>query len=688
MSEPFEPIHTEQVFSRNALGFLWAKRDKLDPGQRSILDALYMGRKKGSVDGSLKVEYRLPRSGVGKLGFGRCYGSKGSLETLEKECRGTMCREFYDDIDIVNCHPVLLCQFAQHYYQIELPEVEKYCDNRDEYLSKIGENKDEAKQAILKIFYNGKNEHSFLAPMATEIKNFIKKQLMVDDKYKVLLEYVRKQESNTYGSFLSHILQTEERKVMLAMRQSFINQGFRVDVLCYDGIMIRKERVPLTNEVINNAQSFIHTTSNYNVKLLNKPFQFFEVTEQQKDETEEIAPKITKQDYLAKKLMFEESHFYYSPTAEIVEVTSNGKLYYRSIDHAIIEYIEYDFSHSNNLLDSTSFIKLWMKDPTRRTIKQIDMKPSDNITHYNPPLAFLYNTFPKANNPKAIELFTNLLKVLCGHSVPIYEYALNWLAHIIQTPYNKTGTCLIFTGAKGCGKDTFGDFIVEWVIGIERAHTYDSTSQFWDKHDISRENRFMIKLEEVNGILNRQHIGEMKQRVTGSSITVNEKQHKPRTTSNYCNFMMTTNEGQPVKVEEGERRFNVIPCSPEWVGNFAKWKEIREVLFNPEGASTIGHFLMEHTIPSTFEIRQLPENDYLDMGIEVEESSESQFIKQWRGEDIKMTDFYNQYVDYCTRERLPFAPNSKSLGIRLLTFIRDKLIKKHRYTSGVVYSNI
>jgi len=154
---PMDPIQCEQIFSRNSLGFLWSKREQIDPNQRTILDSLYMGRKKGSINGVFTVEYRLPKNGVGKLGFGRCYGTKGSLETLERECRGTICRDFYDDIDVINCHPVLLHQFAQLRYQVELPEVEKYCDNRDEYLKQIHQIKDEAKQAILKVFYNGMN---------------------------------------------------------------------------------------------------------------------------------------------------------------------------------------------------------------------------------------------------------------------------------------------------------------------------------------------------------------------------------------------------------------------------------------------------------------------------------------------------------------------------------------------------
>ena len=103
-----------QLFSRRGIGYLWDNRSQLDPGQVSIINSLYNNRKKGTIECQHTVTYKLSKSSAGKLGWGRLYGTRGSLETLEKECRGTICSEFYHDIDIVNCHPVLLSQFAKN----------------------------------------------------------------------------------------------------------------------------------------------------------------------------------------------------------------------------------------------------------------------------------------------------------------------------------------------------------------------------------------------------------------------------------------------------------------------------------------------------------------------------------------------------------------------------------------------
>lgn len=685
MALPMDPIICEQIFSRSSLGFLWAKRDQLDPGQRSILDSLYMGRKKGSIDGVLKVEYRLPKTGVGRLGFGRCYGTKGSMETLERECRGTMCQEFYVDIDIVNCHPVILCQFAQRHYQVEMPEVEKYCDNRTEYLTHVHENKEEAKTAVLKVFYNGNNTYPILAPMAVEIRNFIKKHLMPDQKYNELLAYVRKQDSNTYGSFLSHILQTEERRVMLSMRTSFMKQGFSVDVLAYDGLMLRKDGRDITSENIRIAENDILQQTQYAVKLLNKPFESYSISKEQKEETEEISPKVLKADYERKKIMFEENTFYYIPTNSLM--TWDGKqLQQCSVEQATIRFVEFDFKHSGNLMDKTSFVKLWLNDPARRTISEIDMKPSDDPMVFSPPLNFRFTTLEPVQDPKAIELFQELLRVVCGRDQETYHYVLSWFAHLLQRPFENPKTAIFLTGKKGCGKDTLGDFVIEWLIGSIYAHNYDSTLQFWDKHDSSRENRFFIKIEEVQGAMSRKYNSEFKARITSMTTTVNPKGDKPRTTSNYNRIFGTTNEPQPYKTEgDDERRGFTVPCSPEWCQNHEKWTEIRSTLFCASGASSVGRWLLAHNIES-WDSRKIPKTEYMKNSAEVEIVSEKSFLDAWDGVPCSMKELYPKYVQHCQANDLRYAGSSTSLGIRMMEYVRDGLLKKTHSRTGAEYS--
>lgn len=280
MSYPLEaPIRCEQIYSRKTMGHLWNIRKDLDATQITYLDALFKGKRKGSIRCSFTSAYKLANSAIGRLGYGRLYGSKGSMEQLEREIRGTLCREFYRDIDVVNCHPVLLVQFAKRYYNMDMPEVAKYCENREQYLTTISEDRETAKNEVIKVMYGGKNTHAVMSPFAEEVRVFTI-TVMSDEKYSDLLQEVAKEGGNISGKFLSYVLQTEERRVMMVMRKTFMNHGWSVDVLAYDGVQLRQEVGKIiSDELLQEVEKAITTETGYVVQLMEKPFQTMDIPE-------------------------------------------------------------------------------------------------------------------------------------------------------------------------------------------------------------------------------------------------------------------------------------------------------------------------------------------------------------------------------------------------------------------------
>ena len=164
-------IVCEQLFSKRALGYLWSRRAELDAQQEKYITSLYNNRAMRKVEGSHTVTYKLSNKRAGRLQYGLLYGSIGSFETLEKEVRGTLCDDYYWDIDIVNCHPVLLVQLASRLGQT-LKEVEAFINDRDAYMKRIADNRDDAKAAMFKIFYGGKCDFPFLKPLQAEVRRF------------------------------------------------------------------------------------------------------------------------------------------------------------------------------------------------------------------------------------------------------------------------------------------------------------------------------------------------------------------------------------------------------------------------------------------------------------------------------------------------------------------------------------
>lgn len=639
----------------------------------SILKALYDNRKKGSIDGSVRVEYRLKASVPGKLGYGRLYGTRGSFETLEREIRGTICEEFYHDIDVKNAHPVIMHQFAKRYHNMDMPAVISYCNTRDEHLKSISANRDEAKTAFLKLLYGGKCEYPAFAGFskeATALSHHLGNMI----EHSKLVIHLRKQDKNLYASLLSLIIQREERIIMLAMKASLEQQGWSVDVLAYDGVMIRKKpTMKFTEETLRKTEEDIFAETGYKVELVDKAFEKYDVPA----DVGEVAPKVSKEDYQKTKLAFEENHFYFSPTNTIAEVGKDGMLSFYSLEHAAVKLNGYDFKHSKtSIMDRTAFLPLWLKDSERRTYSKIDQKPSDDIEVYSPPVVFKWmEGKAKDDSAEIIECFNGLIQLAAGGNKGIAQFITNWLAHILQKPFENPRSVVILTGKEGCGKDTVGDFFCSWMLGNTYSHNYTSTKQFWEKHDTGRFGKFFVKLEEASGFLNRQNVGDMKSIITSENITVNPKGEKPMTAPNYNRFFMTTNEGCPVKVEEGSRRFMVSACSPDKIGDVAYWKKVRATLFNAEGAATIGEYLMNLDL-SNFETTVLPENPYLQQIKDNEKTAEQKFLEAWDGEKVGISELHALYVQFCAENSLQCASTLNGFGYKLLVPLRDKQIFK------------
>jgi hypothetical protein len=674
---PFSPprLITQQLFSRRGIGYLYDHRNELDPGQVSIINSLWNNRKKGTLECQQTITYKLALTKAGKLGWGRYYGSKGGLETVEKECRGTLCGDYYYDLDIVNCHFVLLAQFAKNLFTRDLPEVERYIDNREEFLRIAGGDRETAKNEIIKILYGGTTKNEFLLPLSRETRNF-SKQLSGMPQYAELFNAV-KHEDNVYGTFLSYVLQTEERKCMLAMKGSLERQNWSVDVLCYDGLMIRKRDTDL-NAAMRKTEQDVEAETGYRVGIVNKEMSSFEIPVLM----DEVVKGVTRAAYETMKAEFEMNNFYYIPTNEFVEVRGREMLRMK-MDHAREHYgATFRFTHSDKFEDYTTFFDVWRQDPKKRVIRSLDMKPSDDPSVFvlAPSFAWMEEAEGGAG---AVEKFQELIRLFGNEAQQ--DYITKWLAQLIQKPFEPVGTSIVVTGPKGSGKDTPFDFFLQYVFGEMYSRNYTcGGSQFFDKHDEGRMNRFFCKVEEANPEIFRKNADKFKSIITANTETFNGKNQKPVVAANYNRFLLTCNSGCPVEMTDGERRFVILQCSRERKGDSAYWTEVRRVLFNKAAGVAVGKWLSEMDL-GDFDFRKIPENEYQNAIIDSIKSCEELFLEQWDGVGLSACDFFNKYRDYCVEQNLPYAQNVKSLGFRLLPFIRDGKLKKVRKNSGFVY---
>jgi len=185
------------------------------------------------------------------------------LFSIRREIRHTLAKNFYVDIDIVNCHPTILYQICEH-NNIKCDILKDYVINRQKYLDIImnhyNVDKDIAKNLFIRILYGGnfnswmsdnniineplqfiidfKNEFNNISSIIVENNEEIKKYV-IDTK-----ETQNKPLTNLAGSVSSFFLQEYEIRILSELFNYCVQKGYIIDnncVLCADGLMIDKQ---------------------------------------------------------------------------------------------------------------------------------------------------------------------------------------------------------------------------------------------------------------------------------------------------------------------------------------------------------------------------------------------------------------------------------------------------------------
>lgn len=222
--------------------------------------------------GCYEVEYHNTSKHGGRLYSGQ------SLQCLPRAIRGTISQYNYYDVDIVNCHPVLIFYELCKRYNLETPTLHSYIHGRDEWLREMmnnGYTKNEAKTKVLECFFADTLNDDFfqfeeLKLLHGEINKL--KEVVVEDYPELYEERVKvckkNGKTNYKGSTLSFVLQNIENEYLMKVIDTLRSKGIVQNdvVLCHDGFQISKEvNIDEVLQIVND------TTPDY-LNWVVKPF--------------------------------------------------------------------------------------------------------------------------------------------------------------------------------------------------------------------------------------------------------------------------------------------------------------------------------------------------------------------------------------------------------------------------------
>lgn len=216
-----------------------------------------------------------------------------SLQSLKKEIRHVLAKNYYHDIDMTNAQPVLILQYCEK-RNIACEHLKNYVNNREEVLERVQKahkiNRDEAKLLILRLCYLGKYIIKKEDPTTKEIREYEpKKVLKILVDFRNELEQIAeamctieketndlvqkdKDRKNKKATVLAITAQVLEHKCLMSMYKYFKNIKCEIGVLCFDGLMIRKDKkLKDMDNILEECCTFVKQKTGYQIKLVDKP---------------------------------------------------------------------------------------------------------------------------------------------------------------------------------------------------------------------------------------------------------------------------------------------------------------------------------------------------------------------------------------------------------------------------------
>jgi hypothetical protein len=153
-----------------------------------------------------------------------------------------------------------------------------------------------------------------------------------------------------------------------------------------------------------------------------------------------------------------------------------------------------------------------------------------------------------------------LIAHVLGDGKTEFEHFVNWLAYIYQNK-NKAMTAWIFTGVPGTGKGLLIHKVLKPLFG-EQQVPMRALENIEEQFNLYLRTALFLAVDEFR-MGDAGSIGKMadklKHQITEPNLTIRAMRSNQIELPSFCNFIFLTNRADAVKIEEGDRRYNVAP---------------------------------------------------------------------------------------------------------------------------------
>ena len=232
----------------------------------------------------------IPKEKLNKTkGVGRLYPSHNnpSLQDMPRNVRKALCYDKYTDLDVVNCHPVILRQVFNE-NEIACDNLEKYVIHRELCLQETGKPREDAKMSFIRLMYGGKpnkNDNAFMVKFYEDF-TIASRKLLNTAEYNLYLKLGElRKPTNPLGHAMSILAQDKERQVVSQIISTFQDHGYETSTLIHDGFHIKS--LNIDNDHIIEAKQNVKKVTGYDIDITTKPMNDFNAEELWNDDCQE-----------------------------------------------------------------------------------------------------------------------------------------------------------------------------------------------------------------------------------------------------------------------------------------------------------------------------------------------------------------------------------------------------------------
>lgn len=242
------------------------------------------------------------------------------------------------------------------------------------------------------------------------------------------------------------------------------------------------------------------------------------------------------------------------------------------------------------MMERTTLAKWWLEQKGKHEKEKMDFYPAPSPSH-------IFNLYrgPKLGREKALKMsgidyeeffepdiepeemletwamdacptiLEHVKEVMANGNEEMADYLLNWCAHIVQKPHQKTSTAIILKSEEGAGKGIFMK-LLQNIIGhhFKTIHRIEDITGRWTNQ---LADAILVFGDDLNFQGQEQKISaRMKTLVTEDTHTIEAKYTNAVQVASYANFVLASNDRFTMPVGNKSRRYVVYDLNNKWAG--------------------------------------------------------------------------------------------------------------------------